>query len=205
MRYALATFCSLIIAATSALGQAGGGGGAGGGGAPGGGGARSSGGAPSTAPAPGSTVPSVSSNVPGVSPGRPAPGVANTPVDPQRNNVDTNPATRRLPGTTANSPNGSTQPGTPMPNGPVTTPSASGRPDPGGANSLPNNTRTAKEQAKEALADCMRLWDKGTHMSKAEWATTCRRIQGRLDNLKVDPAQSVSAPKRQRSARGQAE
>jgi hypothetical protein len=36
------------------------------------------------------------------------------------------------------------------------------------------------------VADCMRMWDSGTHMTKQEWARTCKRVQTRLDNLKVD-------------------
>jgi hypothetical protein len=30
------------------------------------------------------------------------------------------------------------------------------------------------------------MWDSGTHMTKPEWANTCKRVQTRLDNLKVD-------------------
>jgi hypothetical protein len=36
------------------------------------------------------------------------------------------------------------------------------------------------------IADCLQMWDSGTHMTKQEWANTCRRVQTRLDNLKVD-------------------
>jgi len=36
------------------------------------------------------------------------------------------------------------------------------------------------------VADCMRMWDSGTHMTKQESAHTCKRVQTRLDNLKVD-------------------
>ena len=46
--------------------------------------------------------------------------------------------------------------------------------------------RTGKSAVEEAKADCMRLWDKGTHMSKREWSSTCDRIQTRLDNLKIE-------------------
>jgi hypothetical protein len=37
-----------------------------------------------------------------------------------------------------------------------------------------------------AVADCMGMWDAGTHMSKQVWARTCTRVQTRLDNLKID-------------------
>jgi hypothetical protein len=43
-----------------------------------------------------------------------------------------------------------------------------------------------KSAVAEAKAECMRLWDAGTHMSKREWSNTCDRIQSRLDNLKVE-------------------
>ena len=46
--------------------------------------------------------------------------------------------------------------------------------------------RAAKTAADETVAECMRLWDKGTHMTKQEWANTCKRIQSRLENLKVE-------------------
>ena len=36
------------------------------------------------------------------------------------------------------------------------------------------------------VADCMQMWDSGTHMTKQQWASTCKRVQTRLDNLKVD-------------------
>jgi hypothetical protein len=37
-----------------------------------------------------------------------------------------------------------------------------------------------------AVADCMQMWDSGTHMTKQEWSRTCKRVQTRLDNLNVD-------------------
>ena len=36
------------------------------------------------------------------------------------------------------------------------------------------------------VADCLQMWDSGTHMTKPEWANTCKRVQTRLDNLNVD-------------------
>ena len=162
MRRVFAIVCCLTLSAGSALAQESGGG------AGGGSSARGASGSPAGAP---STAARVNPTVPGVAPGAPAPGVANTPVDPQRNNVDANPPAQRLPGTTANEPNGSIHPGVPVSNGAVTTTPGSGRPDPGGANSSPGTGSAAagKDAAKSAVADCMGLWDKGTHMTKAEW------------------------------------
>ena len=45
---------------------------------------------------------------------------------------------------------------------------------------------STKNAVADAKAECMRLWDAGTHMSKQEWSSTCDRIQTRLDNLKVE-------------------
>jgi hypothetical protein len=35
------------------------------------------------------------------------------------------------------------------------------------------------------LEDCIKFWDRGTHMTKSEWRTACARSQHRLDNLKI--------------------
>jgi hypothetical protein len=29
----------------------------------------------------------------------------------------------------------------------------------------------------------MKLWEPATHMSKTDWSRTCRRVQGRLDQV----------------------
>jgi hypothetical protein len=60
--------------------------------------------------------------------------------------------------------------------------------------SAPTTGAITKEDAKaaaarktaEAIAECMKLWDAKTHMTKAQWARTCQRIQTRLESLKVD-------------------
>jgi hypothetical protein len=33
----------------------------------------------------------------------------------------------------------------------------------------------------ETLQDCMRFWDRGTHMTKVEWRAACTRTLNRLD------------------------
>ena len=90
MRLPIAALLWLIAGTGLAIAQAGTGGGSTGGGSasPG---AAAPGGAGRTAPA--------APNAPNsTSPGQPAPGVANTPVDPGRNNVDVNPPTKRWEG-----------------------------------------------------------------------------------------------------------
>jgi len=44
-------------------------------------------------------------------------------------------------------------------------------------------TRTGKNALNETVTDCMKLWEPATHMSKADWQRTCRRVQGRLDQV----------------------
>jgi hypothetical protein len=43
-----------------------------------------------------------------------------------------------------------------------------------------------EKEHDNAVADCVQMWDSGTHMTKQEWARTCKRVQSRLDNLKID-------------------
>ena len=43
-----------------------------------------------------------------------------------------------------------------------------------------------KARAKENIAECMRMWDAATHMTKQQWAQTCERIQIRLENLRIE-------------------
>ncbi|MGE3700849.1 MAG: hypothetical protein AB7G08_18900 [Hyphomicrobiaceae bacterium] len=59
----------------------------------------------------------------------------------------------------------------------------------------------ASKGMADALADCMQLWDKGTHMTKREWSRTCHRIQSRLQNLKIEnlKGMGLDAPKRSRT------
>ena len=67
---------------------------------------------------------------------------------------------------------------------PAVSPSASKKP----ANTATKGPvgRAVKETPDSGMAECMRLWDAQTHMSKQEWSRTCQRIQSRLENLKVD-------------------
>jgi hypothetical protein len=162
-------------------------------GASGGAAARGGGGAP-IGRATGSPAPSVPNTLP---PMPQAPGVGNTPIDPQRNNVDVRPPTERLPGSTATEPGGSlkegrrpSQPGGLTANPDTANPPPSGgRPDPGGANSSP---AARKDAAQAAVAECVGLWDKDTHMTRAQWRATCNRIQNRLDGASGQAAGQAS-------------
>jgi hypothetical protein len=53
---------------------------------------------------------------------------------------------------------------------------------------VPGTTATPAEDAKDkayaaAIANCERLWDRDTHMTKKEWSSTCRRVQARLKQM----------------------
>jgi hypothetical protein len=51
----------------------------------------------------------------------------------------------------------------------------------------PSSRPQSRQKAYDsAVADCMRMWDSGTHMTKQEWSRSCKRVQTRLDNLNVD-------------------
>jgi hypothetical protein len=34
-----------------------------------------------------------------------------------------------------------------------------------------------------AIADCERMWDRDTHMTRKEWSSTCQRVQARLKQM----------------------
>lgn len=38
----------------------------------------------------------------------------------------------------------------------------------------------AKREHETAVANCVQMWDRGTHMTEQEWLRTCRRVQDRL-------------------------
>jgi hypothetical protein len=50
----------------------------------------------------------------------------------------------------------------------------------------PAKTLPGREVPTDTMAECMRLWDSATHMTRQEWARTCRRIQSRLESLRIE-------------------
>jgi hypothetical protein len=50
----------------------------------------------------------------------------------------------------------------------------------------PNRAQSRQNVHDSAVADCMQMWDSGTHMTKQAWLHTCKRIETRLDNLNVE-------------------
>ncbi|HEX5959540.1 MAG TPA: hypothetical protein VFY92_12905 [Hyphomicrobiaceae bacterium] len=39
--------------------------------------------------------------------------------------------------------------------------------------------------AQDALASCIAMWDRGTHMTRQQWRRACQRVAERLKDLKV--------------------
>jgi hypothetical protein len=72
-------------------------------------------------------------------------------------------------------------------------------PPPSGGRAQTDQNRTGKNPAAETVESCISLWEAGTHMSKAEWSATCRRIQNRLANINFDAALK-NLEKRQKSS-----
>jgi hypothetical protein len=177
---------ALVLSVGSAVAQSSGSGGSSSGGSStGSGAAGSSSGASGRATTPGS---------PG---GSPALGSTPTgPITPNRSNSEVFPPSRLAPRpggsipdpgastTTPSNQSGTNKDGTAGSNPQDPAAVGSGRvpsPATGGAG---GSTKTGKNPATETVSDCMKIWDAGTHMSKADWARTCRRVQGRLDDLK---------------------
>jgi hypothetical protein len=53
------------------------------------------------------------------------------------------------------------------------------------AERVPQLTADQKRVRELAVANCESMWDRGTHMTKRDWARTCRRVQNRLQSLDV--------------------
>jgi hypothetical protein len=103
-------------------------------------------------------------------PAQPAPGVANTPVDPGRNNVDANPPTRRLEGANPDTTRAPTSVPAPR-NGQA-----------GATQSVPQGTAGRPGAAQRANSDgyseCMAMWKpSNTGMPRDEWSKTCDRAR----------------------------
>ena len=68
---------------------------------------------------------------------------------------------------------------------------------PGSAPAAPASP-AGQSTAKDNIAECMRLWDAQTHMTKQEWSATCKRVQSRLDNLKIENMDPTPKPGRKK-------
>lgn len=68
---------------------------------------------------------------------------------------------------------------------PASSPSAISAPS--GTSVSAKSREAASQQGSHlaAVADCERMWDPGTHMTRKEWSRTCRRVQNRLQQFDV--------------------
>src|SRR6185503_18963223 len=72
----------------------------------------------------------------------------------------------------------------------------------GGSPTAPTrpSAETTKQLSAQYHAECMGHWDAGTHMTKGEWARTCRRVNdGRLkfrvdNNMGLPPPREAARP-----------
>jgi hypothetical protein len=78
-------------------------------------------------------------------------------------------------------------------------PAAPAKPEPAAATPA---VRAGKSGVAEAKAECMGMWDAGTHMSKREWSSTCDRIQTRLDKLKIENLDLMGTGMRKKAGTG---
>jgi hypothetical protein len=49
----------------------------------------------------------------------------------------------------------------------------------------PAEAASQRSRLEAAIADCERMWDRGTHMTKKEWSHTCRRVQNRIRQFEL--------------------
>jgi hypothetical protein len=174
MRRAFADMLVLTLSAAGAVAQG-----------AGNGGGTSSGGSSSAAPAgaasprgtaaPGTSLPGQTNP-----PASPAPGVANTPTDPQLNNVDANPPGRNLPQRAPNiSPPSPTIGTINNPGRSYTSPPDRAQPGPA-ASTRPGAAQSANS---DGYAECIAMWSpSATRMSREEWTRTC-------DSTRLPPRQ----------------
>lgn len=77
-------------------------------------------------------------------------------------------------------------PGAPVWKGPVKRAQEKPKPVVPETGPVPQQRRNVADQE---YRECLKIWDKGTHMTRAEWAATCRRVQARLNTVtgQADP------------------
>jgi hypothetical protein len=59
-------------------------------------------------------------------------------------------------------------------------------PSPSGSSAGPSESaQSTAGGGGRTLEDCLKFWDRETHMTRGEWRTACQRSQRRLDNLNL--------------------
>jgi hypothetical protein len=56
---------------------------------------------------------------------------------------------------------------------------------PAASSALPSNKVADKRAHDSAVANCVQMWDRGTHMTEQQWLRTCKRVQDRLQHIEM--------------------
>lgn len=56
---------------------------------------------------------------------------------------------------------------------------------PAASSALPSNKVAEKRAHDSAVANCVQMWDRGTHMTEQQWLRTCKRVQDRLQHIEM--------------------
>jgi hypothetical protein len=53
------------------------------------------------------------------------------------------------------------------------------------SSALASNKVADKRAHDSAVANCVQMWDRGTHMTEQQWLRTCKRVQNRLQHIEM--------------------
>ena len=56
---------------------------------------------------------------------------------------------------------------------------------PSASAALPSSKAAEKSAHESGVANCVQMWDRGTHMTEQQWLRTCKRVQDRLQHLQM--------------------
>lgn len=99
-------------------------------------------------------------------------------------------ATKKMPHAPAADQSAPATPSTPSESGTTTVPPA--------PSTSPPSAAELSSPTKRTLSDCMKLWDKDTHMTKADWKATCIRSQKEADKHEAIVARERKAMEREK-------
>jgi hypothetical protein len=58
----------------------------------------------------------------------------------------------------------------------------------------PVEIQAIRDSSARYVAQCLRDWDKGTHMSKEEWMSACRRLADEREDFMLEYPTAKSTP-----------
>jgi len=59
---------------------------------------------------------------------------------------------------------------------------------------ITGETQEMRDSSARYVAQCLRDWDKGTHMSKEEWTNACRRLADEREDFMIEYPTAKSTP-----------